>query len=122
MHALGQHLLVEMHACERAALDDLAGVERAMLEAARAAGATVLDHRFHRFAPQGVSGVVLIAESHLSIHTWPEHGYAAVDLFTCSPALAQDRAVDVLRARLGCARLTRQVIERGVGLGSPREV
>ena len=116
---LGWHHLVELYGCEVAALDDLPHIEAALIAAARAAGATVLDARFHKFAPQGVSGVVLIAESHLSVHTWPEHAYAAVDLFTCGVTLDAEPAVALLQAALGATTVSRQAIPRG-RVGSAR--
>lgn len=83
MNALGRHILVEFNGCSPDILDDVAVIEAAMVEAARKAGATVIQSTFHHFSPFGVSGVVVIQESHLAIHTWPEYQYAAVDLFTC---------------------------------------
>jgi len=81
--ALGNHILVEFMNCDPHVMNDVATIERDMVEAARKAGATVINSTFHHFSPWGVSGVVVIQESHLAIHTWPEYGYAAVDLFTC---------------------------------------
>jgi len=83
MQALGRHILVEFLNCSSAVLNDVAVIENAMVKAAEAAGATVIQSSFHHFSPWGVSGVVVIQESHLAIHTWPEYEYAAVDLFTC---------------------------------------
>src|SRR3954468_20321777 len=83
MHALGRHILVEFNGCSPEILNDVEVIESAMVAAARKAGATVIQSTFHHFSPFGVSGVVVIQESHLAIHTWPEYGYAAVDLFTC---------------------------------------
>ena len=83
MDTLSKHLLVEYHGCDSAKLNDVDAVKVMMEQAAKAAGATVVNAVFHRFEPQGVSGVVVIEESHLSIHTWPEAGYAAVDFYTC---------------------------------------
>jgi spermidine synthase len=83
MGALGNHILVEFMRCSPEIMNDVSGIERDMVEAARKAGATVINSTFHHFSPYGVSGVVVIEESHLAIHTWPEYGYAAVDLFTC---------------------------------------
>jgi len=83
-------------------LDDFSGIESLMLKAAEAAGATIVQSVFHRFSPHGVTGVVVVAESHLSIHTWPEYGYAAVDFFTCGdcePEKAHEVLVDGLRSR-----------------------
>lgn len=81
--ALGNHILVEFMNCDPHIMNDVATIERDMVDAARKAGATVINSTFHHFSPYGVSGVVVIQESHLAIHTWPEYGYAAVDLFTC---------------------------------------
>lgn len=83
MSALGNHILVEFMNCDPDIMNDVSGIERDMVEAAKVAGATVINSTFHHFSPYGVSGVVVIQESHLAIHTWPEYGYAAVDLFTC---------------------------------------
>jgi S-adenosylmethionine decarboxylase proenzyme len=104
MPALGRHLLAELCDCDPARLDDLAVVEGALVAAAEASGAQVLAARFHRFAPQGVSGVVLIAESHVSVHTWPEHAYAAVDFFTCGAAMRPEAGVALLIEALGARR------------------
>jgi spermidine synthase len=81
--ALGNHILVEFMNCDPHIMNDVARIERDMVAAAQKAGATVINSTFHHFSPYGVSGVVVIQESHLAIHTWPEYGYAAVDLFTC---------------------------------------
>lgn len=81
--SLGRHTLAELHGCGADALNDPAQVERLMNEAARLSGATVVQSAFHAFSPHGVSGVVVVEESHLAVHTWPEHRYAAVDYFSC---------------------------------------
>ncbi len=83
MKSLGKHLLVEFYGCNKKKLNDLKFVEDAMIAAAENAKATIVQDVFHKFSPHGISGVIVIAESHLAIHTWPEYGYAAVDLFTC---------------------------------------
>lgn len=87
MKALGRHILVEFSGCNSEALNDVALIEKSMVEAAQIAGATVINSSFHHFSPWGVSGVVVIQESHLAIHTWPEYRYAAVDLFTCGDSV-----------------------------------
>lgn len=81
--ALGQHVLLELSQCPSVLLSDADRLERAMQDAAERMGATIVSSHFHQFSPYGVSGVVIIQESHLTLHTWPEHGYAAVDIFTC---------------------------------------
>lgn len=114
MNALGRHLLVELHNCNREALNDLSLLRDIMVKAAIACGAVVLGESFHHFSPQGVSGVVIIAESHLSIHTWPEHGYAAVDIFTCGTFVNPEKAADLLIEKLGSKNHSVMEIPRGV--------
>lgn len=80
---LGRHLLAEFFDCTPNVLNNNSLVEQLMSEAAVACGATIVKSCFHHFNPYGVSGVIVIAESHLTIHTWPEYGYASVDLYTC---------------------------------------
>jgi len=87
VHALGTHLLLELRDCNTQMLNDVKKTKESLVMAAKKAGATVLSAHFHEFVPHGVTGVVVIAESHLSIHTWPEYGYAAVDVFTCGDTL-----------------------------------
>ncbi len=103
MHALGTHLLVELRGCNSKLLNDLKKVEDILVAAAKEAHATVIESRFHKFSPFGISGVVVIAESHLTIHTWPEYGYAAVDVFTCGevlkPEVAANYMIDKFQSR-----------------------
>jgi S-adenosylmethionine decarboxylase len=114
LDALGRHLLLELRECNIAVLDDLKYLENALVSAAREAGATVIDKSFHQFAPQGVSGVVLIAESHLSLHTWPEHAYAAVDIFTCGTTVKVEVAADALIRDLGSKDPSVLEVKRGM--------
>lgn len=86
------HLLVELRDCNPETLQDVKKVGDILVKAAKTAKATVVDSHFHEFSPFGISGVVIIAESHLSIHTWPEYGYAAVDIFTCGEVLRPEVA------------------------------
>ena len=113
MSALGTQIIADFHECSAAALDDETLIRDAMLEAARRCGATVVTHCLHRFSPQGISGVVVIAESHLSIHTWPERGYAAVDLFTCGARLRSEVALEHLAEALGSRRVHIRALFRG---------
>ena len=100
MDALGRHILLELRDCNAEKLDDLPFLRDTMLSAAEETGATIIGEIFHQFAPQGVTGVVAIAESHLCIHTWPEHGYAAVDIFTCGMDFAPTEAAQLIVERL----------------------
>ena len=114
MNALGRHILVEMHDCNRESLNDLDLIREVILKAAVDCGALVLGESFHRFSPQGVSGVVVIAESHISIHTWPEHGFAAADVFTCGTKVNPVIAADVLIEKLESKNHTVTEIQRGI--------
>lgn len=87
MQALGRQILVEYYDCSETRLNSVEFIEDALLRAVRASNATVISHNFHKFSPYGVSGVVVIAESHVAIHTWPEYNYAAVDIFTCGETI-----------------------------------
>ena len=113
MKALGRHLLAEFAGCDAAKLSDLEHITAAMLAAAEAAGATVITHNFHHFSPLGVSGAVIIAESHLAIHTWPEYRFAAVDLFTCVDRVQPRKAMLYLKEALGSEDLEILEYERG---------
>ncbi len=101
--SLGRHLLVEYYDCDTEVLDSVEEIRNAMVKAAELSGATVINDTFHHFSPFGVSGVVVIAESHLAIHTWPEHKFAAVDLFTCGddvdPWIGFNYLKDVLKSK-----------------------
>jgi S-adenosylmethionine decarboxylase len=114
LHALGRHLLVELHGCHPDTLKKVDVVKDILVGAARACGATIVDVAFHEFNPFGVSGVVVIAESHLSIHTWPEYRYAAVDIFTCGDVIKPERAVSYVASRFRCK--TPSVVEMKRGL------
>jgi S-adenosylmethionine decarboxylase len=113
MTVLGTQILADLHGCDPPSLADVDGVRRHMLEAARRAGATIVAECFHQWSPQGVSGVVVIAESHLAIHTWPELGYAAVDFFTCSGELGAEAGLAYLCEAFRARRRTTRVIPRG---------
>ena len=99
MHALGTHLLLELKACNSKVLNDLKKVQEILVSAAKEAKATIVETSFHKFSPFGISGIVVIAESHLSVHTWPEYGYAAIDIFTCGEALKPEVAARYLIQR-----------------------
>ena len=87
MQALGRQILVEFYDCNRDILNGEDTIREILLEGVRRSAATIVSDIFHTFSPHGVSGVVVIAESHVAIHTWPEHGYAAVDIFTCGETI-----------------------------------
>jgi S-adenosylmethionine decarboxylase len=110
-HYAGVHLLVDLHGAQR--LDDPAHVGQVLVQAARDAGCTILHQHFHHFgAGTGVTGVLLLAESHISIHTWPETGYAAVDVFMCGRCNPHD-ALPALREGFAVADMAVQEMLRG---------
>ena len=109
----GKHILAEYFECECTYLDSEQAIREVMLEAASASGATIVGNIFHHFSPQGVTGVVVIAESHLAIHTWPEYRYASVDLFTCGLHLDPWVGFEYLKERLQSRKWMSKEIIRG---------
>lgn len=112
--SLGSHLLIELFGCAPDSLKQESSVGDAMRRAADESEATVVAESFHEFQPYGVSGAVIIQESHYTIHTWPEHGYAAVDLFYCGGTVHVHKAVDVLMERFKPERMKFLVVRRGI--------
>jgi S-adenosylmethionine decarboxylase len=119
LHAThGMHLIADLHGVRSAALSDLNALEALLREAATAAGAHVLSAHFHRFGTEaGITGVLLLAESHISIHTWPEHAYAAVDIFMCGHVVPE-RALHLIEQGLGTESVVRRNILRGGGFAA----
>ncbi|MEK7713984.1 MAG: adenosylmethionine decarboxylase [candidate division NC10 bacterium] len=118
LNALGRHLLIELFDCDPDVINNLEAVKGALVEAARRAQATIVDVVFHEFNPFGISGVVVIAESHLSIHTWPEYRYAAVDIFSCGDVLQPEVAASYLVEQFAAERTSIVEMQRGLFLDS----
>lgn len=114
MKALGKHIVCELSGCDAQALTDLELVRSVMVGAAREANAEVMEVAFHRFMPQGVSGVVVIAESHLSIHTWPESGYAAMDFYTCGDHTDPWKACEFAAKAFSATSMLTTEVKRGI--------
>ena len=114
MNALARHLLLELKICNVEVLDDLDFLKDCLNEAAIQSGATVVGESFYHFSPHGVSGVVNIAESHISIHTWPEYRYAAVDVFTCGEDVDPEKAATLITERLGAQSHSLIELRRGI--------
>lgn len=110
--ALGRHVHLELYQCPVVRISAPEDSEKVLLEAARIMRATIIGSHFHTFSPYGVSGVVIIAESHLTIHTWPEHQYAAVDVFSCGD-LDLDAGLEHLIAAFGAERHEVRYFDRG---------
>ncbi len=100
MNGLGTHLLLELKDCNPKLLNDLDFIRDTMLQVAHQVGAHVVGESFHRFSPQGVTGILAIAESHISIHTWPEYRYAAADIFACGSSFESRKAAELLVEQL----------------------
>jgi len=114
MDTRSTHFLIELWDSDRAKLDSVTETREILLQAARQARVTVLHSAFHRFSPVGVSGVVVIAESHISIHTWPEEGYAAVDIFTCGDRALPEKGAEDLAEAFDSGYVEVQRLIRGV--------
>jgi len=114
MKPLGRHVLAEIFGCDFDLLNNMGKVEEIMVNAALEAGAEVRECVFHKFSPQGVSGVVVISESHLAIHTWPELGYAAVDVFTCGERVDPWDACRFVKNEFRAQNMTAKELKRGI--------
>ena len=114
MKELGRHILAEIYGCDPRILNNKDFIEKIMVESALKAGAEVREVAFHKFSPQGVSGVVIISESHLTIHSWPELGYAAVDVFTCGDSVNPWKACDYITEYLNAKNMTATEVKRGI--------
>jgi len=117
----GIHCIAELYDCPADLLNDEASITAALRGAVDSGMATLLHEVSHRFHPQGITALGLIAESHVAIHTWPEYGYAAVDVFTCGDRASAEKACEHLAKALKCGRHTIRKLNRGLGfeVGDP---
>lgn len=116
MEALSRHVLAEFYGSPAEILNNVKIIEKEICKAALAAGAEIREVVFHKFAPQGVSGVLIISESHISIHTWPELNYASVDVYTCGTTVDPWDAVRCLKDNLQAEKVEGIEVIRGDGL------
>ncbi|WP_010093766.1 adenosylmethionine decarboxylase [Ornithinibacillus scapharcae] len=114
LSTLGRHVLIEFYGCPSDIIENNALIEKFMNEAADYSGATIVDSVFHHFNPYGVSGAVIIAESHLTIHTWPEYGYASVDVYTCGDTVSPWKAAEYLSEKLKAKKTESFEVPRGM--------
>lgn len=119
MKPAGIHCIAELYDCPRGLLDDEAFVTNALRDAVVSGFATLLGEVSHRFSPQGVTALALIAESHVAIHTWPEYGYVAADAFTCGDRAKAEKACEHLVRAFQAGRHTLRRIDRGCELAGP---
>ncbi len=114
MNVLGRHLMLELNNCNPELLDDLPYLKDAITQAAQEVGAHIVGESFHQFNPHGVTGILAIAESHICIHTWPEYGYAAADIFTCGESFDPRAAAQILIEKVESKDPSITEFERGV--------
>ena len=110
---IGMHVILDLYECEEEYLDNINKIEEVLTRAAKVANSTILDKHFRKFNPQGVTGMIIVAESHISIHTWPEYKYAAVDVYTCGSHTFPVKASEYIIKELKCKRPTITKIDRG---------
>ncbi|MDX6152029.1 MULTISPECIES: adenosylmethionine decarboxylase [Marinococcus] len=115
METMGRHVISELWGCDEETLNNVNAIERIFVNAALKAGAEIREVIFHKFAPQGVSGVVIISESHLTIHSFPEHGYASIDVYTCGDHIDPNTAAKYIAGSLGAEAEETIEIPRGTG-------
>jgi S-adenosylmethionine decarboxylase len=114
MDALGKHVIAELYGCSAEIINNQELVEDFMLEAVELSGATIVKPVFHKFSPHGVSGMVVVSESHFAIHTWPEYGYCALDIFTCGNLINNQIALDHLKNKFQATNISVVEMKRGV--------
>ncbi|GGC93517.1 S-adenosylmethionine decarboxylase proenzyme [Thalassobacillus devorans] len=115
MDTMGRHVIAELWNCNMDKLNDINYIEKVFVDAALRAGAEVREVAFHKFAPHGVSGVVIISESHLTIHSFPEHGYASIDVYTCGDRIDPNVAADYISEALEAQTNESVEVPRGMG-------
>ncbi|MYL44829.1 S-adenosylmethionine decarboxylase proenzyme [Virgibacillus halodenitrificans] len=115
MDTMGRHVIAELWGCNIEKLNDMGLIERIFVNAALKAGAEIREVAFHKFAPHGVSGVVIISESHLTIHSFPEHGYASIDVYTCGDIIDPNVAAEYIAEALESDTCEKVEIPRGKG-------
>lgn len=115
LDTMGRHVIAELWNCNLDILNDLDRLEKTFVNAALKAGAEIREVAFHKFAPFGVSGVVIISESHLTIHSFPEHGYASIDVYTCGDIIDPHIAVKFIEEKLEAKTVEKLEVPRGMG-------
>lgn len=110
----GTHACLDFSGCNVDKLDDEAYLIELIRKGASDSGATILSVQSHKFHPQGVTVLMMIAESHISIHTWPEHAFAAADVFTCGPSMDTDKICGILEAGLEATHTVKTMVSRGL--------
>ncbi len=121
MKALGRQILVEYYECNAEVINDVDQIEEILLGATKASKASIISHNFHKFSPHGVSGTIVIAESHVAIHTWPEYSYAAVDIFTCGETIDPWVIQEYIKEAFESKNISSMEMKRGLFKVAPDE-
>lgn len=114
LQSLGNHLIIELYECDQEIINDAQGVEDALIQAVKISGAKMVQSVIHKFNPHGISGVIVIEESHFSVHTWPEYGYCALDIFTCGDEIDYYSALKYLKEEFQAKNLSVTEMKRGL--------
>jgi len=114
LQTLGVHLLIELFGCNKEILNDEVRIKDILIQVTQIIKVTPVKTIIHKFSPQGVTVIVIIAESHLLVHTWPEHGYAGCDIFTCGSKLYLEDGINYLVSQFEAKNVTIQEIKRGI--------
>ncbi len=114
MATLGKHIILEMWGCCKDTIDNVDVVKDILVKAAESVKATLVDVVCHRFSPYGVTGVAILAESHIAVHTWPEHGYAAADIFICGSVINPGNAAAYMKEAFSAKETSSVELKRGV--------
>lgn len=114
VQSLGNHLIIELYECHSDMINDAKQVEERLIEAVRISGAKMVQSVIHKFNPHGISGVIVIEESHFSVHTWPEYGYCALDIFTCGDEIDYYSALHYLKNEFQAQNLSVTEMKRGM--------
>ena len=114
MQSLGNHLIIELYECHRDVINDAQIVEEKLIEAVRVSGANMVQSVIHEFNPHGISGMIVIEESHFSVHTWPEYGYCALDIFTCGDEIDFYSALQYLKKEFQAQNMSVTELKRGM--------
>jgi S-adenosylmethionine decarboxylase len=111
---LGRHALADIYGCNNALLDDIDKIKDILISSCKEANLTVVETTFHKFKPIGISGVIVLAESHITIHTWPEYNFVAIDAFTCGSHMNPNSVCKIIAQKLGSNNIKLNEYKRGV--------
>lgn len=110
---LGKHAIIDIKNCKDCDIDDMNFIKTTLMDSCKSANLTVVDNKFHKFDPIGISGVIVLAESHIAIHTWPEYQFVAIDVFTCGQAINPRIVCETIAKKLNSDQIVIKEFNRG---------